>query len=176
MGLSALDFPFCFLAVRALGTERIGHWEHAIVTTVKQAVAKVIPFGAEAGEQAGEVKEEVKEKVGAKKEGEEDWDWGVEEAQKAANKDNASTFILFLPLHVVSGSSSSANNIFLFTALWTQLVLAYAIHKSFIFIRVPLTVAVTPKVVKTLRGWGWNIGKRPTKKTLPTTTTPPKSS
>ena len=49
------------------------------------------------------------------------------------------------------------------TGLWTQLALAYAIHKSFIFIRVPLTAAVTPKIVKTLRGWGWNIG-RPTRK------------
>jgi hypothetical protein len=43
------------------------------------------------------------------------------------------------------------------------LALAYAIHKSFIFIRVPLTAAVTPKVVKILRGWGWDIGKRTTK-------------
>ena len=46
------------------------------------------------------------------------------------------------------------------TALWTQLALAYAIHKAFIFVRIPATVAVTPKVVKTLRGWGWDIGKR----------------
>jgi len=45
-------------------------------------------------------------------------------------------------------------------AIWTQLALAYAIHKSFIFIRVPLTAAVTPKVVKVLRSWGWDIGKR----------------
>lgn len=44
--------------------------------------------------------------------------------------------------------------------LATQLALAYAIHKSFIFIRVPLTAAVTPKVVKVLRGWGYQIGKR----------------
>jgi hypothetical protein len=44
--------------------------------------------------------------------------------------------------------------------IWTQLALAYAIHKSFIFVRVPLTAAVTPKVVKVLRGWGWDIGKR----------------
>jgi len=49
-------------------------------------------------------------------------------------------------------------------SIWTQLALAYAIHKSFIFLRVPLTAAVTPKVVKTLRSWGWNIGKRPAKK------------
>lgn len=47
--------------------------------------------------------------------------------------------------------------------LATQLALAYAIHKSFIFIRVPLTAALTPKVVKVLRGWGWNIGKRTSK-------------
>lgn len=47
--------------------------------------------------------------------------------------------------------------------IWTQLALAYAIHKSFIFIRVPLTAAVTPKVVRVLRGWGWDIGKRKSK-------------
>ena len=45
-------------------------------------------------------------------------------------------------------------------AIWTELALAYAVHKSLIFIRVPLTAAVTPKVVKTLRGWGWDIGKK----------------
>ena len=31
LALSALDFPFCFLAVRWLGTERIGRWEHKII-------------------------------------------------------------------------------------------------------------------------------------------------
>lgn len=45
------------------------------------------------------------------------------------------------------------------TGLATQLALAYAVHKSFIFVRIPLTAAVTPRVVKTLRSWGWNIGK-----------------
>lgn len=40
--LSALDFPFCFLAVRALGTDRIGRWEHNVVTWVKSIVA--VPF------------------------------------------------------------------------------------------------------------------------------------
>jgi hypothetical protein len=46
------------------------------------------------------------------------------------------------------------------TAIWTQLGLAYIVHKSFIFLRVPLTAAVLPKVVKTLRSWGYNIGKK----------------
>jgi N-terminal acetyltransferase 2 len=62
-------------------------------------------------------------------------------------------------------------------ALWTQLALAYAIHKSFIFIRVPLTAAVTPKVVKVLRGWGWNIGKRtPKSPKVPPPSSPPTAS
>lgn len=50
-----------------------------------------------------------------------------------------------------------------FSGLATQLALAYAIHKSFIFVRVPITAAITPKVVRVLRSWGWQIGKRPLK-------------
>ena len=46
------------------------------------------------------------------------------------------------------------------------MALAYAIHKSFIFLRVPLTAAILPKVVKTLRSWGWSIGKMPKKKVV----------
>jgi hypothetical protein len=34
-GLSVLDFPFCFLAVRALGAEKIGHYEHIVVEFFK---------------------------------------------------------------------------------------------------------------------------------------------
>jgi len=100
MGLSALDFPFCFLAVRALGTERIGQWEHAIVTTVKEAVGKVIPLSKEVEGKVEEGEVQLKQAVGMKKEaavtkeGEEEWSWGVEEAQKEASKDNASTFLL----------------------------------------------------------------------------------
>ena len=45
-------------------------------------------------------------------------------------------------------------------AIWTQLTVAYVIHKSFIFVRVPLTAALLPKVVKTLRKWGYNVGKK----------------
>jgi hypothetical protein len=41
----------------------------------------------------------------------------------------------------------------------TQLALAYAVHKSLIFFRVPLAAAILPSVVKTLRRWGWNVGR-----------------
>lgn len=63
LGLSALDFPFCFVAVRLLGVERIGQWEHVVVQSVKDVVHSVWPQeeGKVAGEGDGEdvlVKEE----------------------------------------------------------------------------------------------------------------------
>lgn len=45
-----------------------------------------------------------------------------------------------------------------FLGIWTQLLIAYGVHKSLFFLRIPITLAITPKVVKTLRGWGWKIG------------------
>ena len=41
MLLSLLDFPFCFAAVRYLGTDRIGRYEHVVLEWVKG----VIPDG-----------------------------------------------------------------------------------------------------------------------------------
>lgn len=42
-GLSALDFPFCFLAVRLVGPERIGEVEHAIIDGFWKIVGIIIP-------------------------------------------------------------------------------------------------------------------------------------
>ncbi|KAF2745745.1 hypothetical protein M011DRAFT_469415 [Sporormia fimetaria CBS 119925] len=129
MALSVLDFPFCFLAVRALGTDRIGHYEHVVVQWFKNT------FGIEKKQVgvpgSGGVAEAVeREELGISDD--------IEEAQ-AANQ----------------GATAS---------IWTELALAYAIHKSFIFIRVPAAAAITPKVVKALRKRGWDIGKKKPKK------------
>jgi hypothetical protein len=85
-GLSALDLPFCFLAVRALGPDRVAHWEHAIVGTVKDAFKAVMP---EMGAKADEVVDQVETAVGspAAREGNV---WGVPEAE-ARNKEEACT-------------------------------------------------------------------------------------
>lgn len=149
-----------------MGTDRIGRWEHIVLSYIKSVIPESVlevkwPWGQREVEEQVEGSENVNGKIdtvdmsrklemedGRKRileerggdyknepQEEEFLDHGVQEAEKANSGDNAS--------------------------LWTQLALAYAIHKSFIFLRVPLTAAVTPKVVKTLRGWGWNIGKRP---------------
>ncbi|CAK9440406.1 uncharacterized protein LODBEIA_P45060 [Lodderomyces beijingensis] len=41
---------------------------------------------------------------------------------------------------------------------WTEFALAYGIHKSLIFIRLPITAAITPGIVGVLRRWGFKIG------------------
>ncbi|KAK8204299.1 hypothetical protein BKA81DRAFT_386859 [Phyllosticta paracitricarpa] len=111
LGLSVLDFPFCFLAVRMLGTDRIGRWEHAVIQGFWDLVTSRMALHTGSTRPTSPIR-----------------------ATKQVGKVAA--------------------------PIWTQLALAYAIHKSFIFIRVPLTAAVTPKVVKVLRRWGWDIGKK----------------
>lgn len=41
---------------------------------------------------------------------------------------------------------------------WTEFAIAYGLHKSLIFIRLPITAAITPGIVKLLRSWGFRIG------------------
>ncbi|EFX03623.1 peptide alpha-n-acetyltransferase [Grosmannia clavigera kw1407] len=128
-GLSLLDFPFCFLLVRTVGTDKIAEIEHVVVNYAKAVIPEnVKEFWRNYKSNLKKV-----EKESGNASGEEDTEgWGVEEAEER---------------HKRSAS------------LATQLALAYAIHKSFIFVRVPLTAAVTPKVVKIFRSWGWKIGK-----------------
>ncbi|KAH9876049.1 hypothetical protein J1614_003928 [Plenodomus biglobosus] len=135
LGLSAIDFPFCFLAVRLLGTERIGHYEDVVKNAFWSVVRLAFP---DAGKKSPE-------QVAA------------EEAQKAAEATAREGYVNADGV-LVRPTNADAS-------IWTQLGLAYLVHKSLIFIRVPLTAAVLPKVVKTLRGLGYNIGKKKPKKT-----------
>jgi len=129
--LSVLDFPFCFLLVRTVGTEKIAYVEDIVIRNVQKVIPeRVQNWWREYREAAREAKRERTGELG-------ELDvigHGVAEAEQRSRQEGAS--------------------------LATQLALAYAIHKSFIFVRVPLTAAVTPKVVKVLRSWGWQIGKK----------------
>ncbi|KAI1875566.1 uncharacterized protein JN550_001852 [Neoarthrinium moseri] len=140
LALSVLDFPFCFLLVRVVGTDRIGEIEHYITSNVKKLIPQRLKDRWHEYQKA--LKQAEKENLGNDEISEhvEMAGWGVQEAEER-NKAEAS--------------------------LGTQLALAYAIHKSFIFIRVPLTAAVLPKVVKVLRSWGWKIGKKKASKAKP---------
>jgi hypothetical protein len=43
LALSALDFPFCYLAVQLLGPERVGKAEHAVIDTIRSIVSNFSP-------------------------------------------------------------------------------------------------------------------------------------
>jgi hypothetical protein len=66
--LSALDFPFCFAAVKLLGADKIGHYEHVIVESVKGAVNKVWPGAFKESEEQSE-DEDFGAQAGGKKKG-----------------------------------------------------------------------------------------------------------
>ncbi|KAJ4378460.1 DUF1279 super [Didymella sp. IMI 355093] len=135
LGLSALDFPVCFMAVRLLGTDRIGHYEEVVKDAFWNFVRLVIP---EAGTTSAEKHAREETAEATLREGSLDLDPSLDADEIAAVKAR-------------NGGDAS---------IWTQLGLAYLVHKSLIFFRVPLTAAVLPKVVKTLRKWGYNIGKK----------------
>lgn len=44
------------------------------------------------------------------------------------------------------------------TTLLTEFGIAFAIHKTLIIFRVPLTMAITPPIVKALQRYGFNVG------------------
>lgn len=48
------------------------------------------------------------------------------------------------------------------TTLLTEFGIAYTLHRSLFFVRIPLTLAITPLVVKILQRRGYNIGKATT--------------
>lgn len=151
--------------MRWIGVDVVGHWEHEIVTWVKGfmkwPVAETVGGEAEqAAEHAVEQVAKPVEQVTGQSQRilEEDeayvvTDHGYKDAAQANSGENASEY------HADPDTTGRQHG----TGIWTQLALAYALHKSFIFVRVPLTAAITPKIVKTLRSWGWNIGKIPKK-------------
>lgn len=113
MLLSALDFPFCFAAVRYLGTDRIGHYEHVVVEWVKSVVPESVREAWRQarmpGQQEGEggraavavggvAVEETKLEGYAVVKGDGEvgvagYDHGVKEAEKRNESENASEFL-----------------------------------------------------------------------------------
>jgi hypothetical protein len=86
--LSVLDFPFCFLLVRTVGTDRIAAAEHFVVSHVKQ----VIPEGVKQWwhDYRNALKQAEKENLGeGVSQDVEMAGWGVKEAEEA-NKTEAS--------------------------------------------------------------------------------------
>ena len=100
LALTALDLPFCFLAVRWLGTERIGHWEHAILAWFWRIVPYPSPNAEEAHNAEPQTAGKRREEYGVvASKGEEVgvpvYDHDVVEAEKRNQSEDASKNTLF---------------------------------------------------------------------------------
>ncbi|KAK6517375.1 hypothetical protein TWF281_004031 [Arthrobotrys megalospora] len=136
--LSVLDFPFCFLLVKMVGTEKIAHYEHVIVEGFWRVMPESIrQFRPAAIKEAKVEAERMAVGIGG-------------EVDALAHGEG------LVGQEVGKSGGNNGGE----ASLWTVLILAYAVHKSLIFFRVPLAAAVTPKIVQKLRGWGFNIGKK----------------
>lgn len=85
--LSVLDFPLCFLAVRTLGAEKIGHWEHVALEWIRE----VVPWRLSQTRKSGS---SVDEQLGSQ-EGV-DGGSGVKETEERRKKDAASNASMFV--------------------------------------------------------------------------------
>ena len=110
MLLSALDFPFCFAAVRYLGADRIGRYEHVVIEWVTKAIPEsareawrtrmgaggergAVAVGGVAGEETTVEGYAVVEGDGGRV-GVAGYDHGVKEAEERNESENASEFCL----------------------------------------------------------------------------------
>jgi hypothetical protein len=127
--LSAIDFGIAFLGVHLVGAERLEHVKDWIIDKWKE-FRPALETDNELIDSAREKAETVASEI-------------LEQAQTGKEASEAT------PTRKRSGT----------TLLWAEAALAYTIHKTlFLPVRVGLTAAWTPKLVKwlTLRGW---IGK-----------------
>lgn len=144
IALCLIDFPFCFFLVKYIGSERIGELEQIVTSNLKS----LIP-------------EDIQRAYG-------NWRFPtklIEVDSNSAQNEGSNLDVEHFEKTASNCVEESEKNHKKDASITAQLALAYAIHKSLIFIRFPLTAAITPKIVRTLRGWGWDIGKRTTKET-----------
>lgn len=101
LALSALDFPFCFLAVRLVGTDRIGQIEHTVIDWVKGWLPDM-----NLGETEGAAGEAVREVEAA---AHQIYDHGVDEAEKNNQGEEASTYNFHPHRNHFTRSSTNTN-------------------------------------------------------------------
>ncbi|EDK43002.1 DUF1279 super [Lodderomyces elongisporus] len=129
LALSFVDLPICYVLVHSMGKEKIEYYENK----VKQQ------FGYGLSDEELQRKQEIEEIHERIEEGKDP----NARANKQKEKENMQSMVGYLK------SQFS----------WTEFLIAYGLHKSLIFIRLPITAAITPSVVKLLRSWGFRIGQ-----------------
>ncbi|KAG5363278.1 N-terminal acetyltransferase 2 [Yarrowia sp. B02] len=139
LSLSTIDLPICWLGVHSVGLDKVVEWQ----AYLKDLVGWKTTPKEERQHDDAEGSELASTVTGAIAMVTPDIEAAVEE-QKIDEK---------LP------EAAPSESYWFSKQMWAEFAVAYAIHKSLIFIRLPITAAITPSVVKVLKRWGFNIGK-----------------
>ncbi|VBB82877.1 Conserved hypothetical protein [Yarrowia lipolytica] len=140
LSLSTIDLPICWLGVHSVGLDKVVEWQVYLKelvgwkTTPKEELQEDNVEGSDIANTVTGALAMVTPDIGA-----------AVEDQKVDEK---------LP------ETSPTESYWFSKQMWAEFAVAYAIHKSLIFIRLPITAAITPSVVKILKRWGFNIGKK----------------
>lgn len=140
LSLSTIDLPICWLGVHSVGLDKVVEWQ----VYLKELVGWKTTPKDELNQDDSEGSEIANTVTGALAMVTPDLEATVED-QKVDEK---------LP------EASATESYWFSKQMWAEFAVAYAIHKSLIFIRLPITAAITPSVVKILKRWGFNIGKK----------------
>lgn len=130
-GISALDLGASFVLVKIGGADRIAEIEHKMMDSLGGWI--VMKKAQREGKDPELVKKEEKEKHPRLAK--------LGTAAKEQGRDQ------------VQNAKSSE------PSLWTVFIIAYGIHKVLLPLRVGLTAALTPPIVKRLQKMGWNVGR-----------------
>ncbi|KAK0256060.1 DUF1279 super [Friedmanniomyces endolithicus] len=152
-GLSILDFPFCFLAVRWLGTERIVAAEEWVVDGFWDVTGRAAPGARESYEVwSTHLKEQYGESYRV---------WSARLRERYREWRGLERLPVDGPAEAMAvADAAHGQHRHHEASLGTQLALAYALHKSLIFFRLPLAASITPGIAKWLRKRGWAVGNR----------------
>ncbi|KAK0256103.1 DUF1279 super [Friedmanniomyces endolithicus] len=154
-GLSILDFPFCFLAVRWLGTERIVAAEEWVVDGFWDVTERAAPGARESYEVwSAHLKEQYGESYRV---------WSARLRERYREWRGLKKLPVDVPAEAAElniATAAHGQHRHHEASLGTQLALAYALHKSLIFFRLPLAASITPGIAKWLRKRGWAVGNR----------------
>lgn len=142
LSLSTIDLPICWLGVHSVGLDKVVEWQ----AYLKEMVGWKTTPKEELEEDHVEGNELAETVTGALAMVTPDLDLEAAVEQQKVNEK--------LP------EVAPTESYWFSKQMWAEFAVAYAIHKSLIFIRLPITAAITPSVVKVLKRWGFKIGQK----------------
>ncbi|GAA6005552.1 Nat2p [Rhodotorula paludigena] len=154
--LSAVDFGLCFVVIYAVGADRVRQAEDWVLDTLgwRRKHHHDDRDGDEPPgrwQRAVEGFKERRREHAAKHVSGADAHPSPAAAEAAADDRKSTTEVVAVERSAAGGSG--------YQAYATTAVLAYAVHKTLLLpFRVGVTMAITPRVVRTLQGWGWRVG------------------